>query len=151
MSNINCNDRTDAYFRNMQKYENDIDIRVRFLDKIFKAAIDHDYSLEEKVNVLKKLLSITNEEKDQNYKVLNLCYCYKLNNILGANLNVPIIKLENTLKADICFDRKLPNEVINILNEKKNKLTFKFAESKEPDVECLKLFNIEIPKDHFFY
>lgn len=37
---IDCMERVDAYFRNMHLYHDDIVIRVRFLNKIFKAAMD---------------------------------------------------------------------------------------------------------------
>ena len=147
---INYKERTEAYFKNMNKYENDINIHIRFLDKIFKAATDLEYSLENKIYILKKLLEISNNELNIDYKILNLCYCYKLNNILNAKLNIPIVKSDNEIIADICYDRNLPKEVLSIL-ENNNSLTLKLAETRLPDKECLNLYNVKISKDHFFY
>ena len=77
---LDCKERVEAYFRNMNKYENDIDIHVRFLDKIFHAAMDN-YNTEEKLWILKELLNTANQESDEIYKTIDLSYCYKINRI----------------------------------------------------------------------
>ena len=148
---IDCRERTEAYFRNMSIYQGDVIIRVRFLDKIFKAATDISYTWNEKIGVLKRLLEETSKEKDLSCKIVNLCFCYKLNNILKANLNIPVLKSERKITADICFNGEIPNKVKEKLEENSNTITFKLAETKRPDEECLRLYNVEIPKDHFFY
>lgn len=147
---IDCKERVEAYFNNMNKYKNDLDIKVRFLDKIFKASIDENYTNDEHVYVLRKLLNQSKNESDIEYKILDLCYCFKINKIINANLEIPIIRSKDTIKATLCFDGNMPKDVYEKLQKREGQLTIKFANSLKPDKEILELFNVEIAQDHFY-
>lgn len=148
---INFKERTEAYFNNMSKYEKDIDIHVRFLDKIFKAATDKEYSYDEKLWILKTLINTTTQEKNIDYKILNLCYCYKINKILDSKLSIPEIKSENKLKATFCSTKNIPEKVYDHLKNRPNNITLNFVDSLKPDSEILEIYNVEIAKDHFYF
>ena len=88
MRSLDCKERVEAYFHNMAKYEKDIVIHVRFLDKIFHAAMD-DYTKEEKLWVLDKLIDTAANEKELNYIIdINNTCRFQLtgNNVSGASL-----------------------------------------------------------------
>lgn len=148
---LGCKERVEPYFRNMAKYEKDLIIHVRFLDKIFHAAMD-DYDVEEKTWVLNELLSYANSEKELQYKLLDLCYAYRINKILGTNMDVPVIHSEDTIIASICSDDLvIPDSMMNYLKSRPELTTLKLKESLESDKELLKLYNVQISKDHFVY
>ena len=150
---IDCMERVEAYFDNMHKYHEDVQIRVRFLAKIFKAAVDQNYSIDERLKVLKMLMNDIQCMKDKgedDYAILDACYCYKLNKILNAGLNVPVWRLENTLIATPCSNRKIPDKIKKDM-EKNHPITLSFAESLSPDKEIIELYNVQIAEDHFYY
>ena len=148
---LGCKERVEPYFRNMAKYENDLVIHIRFLDKIFHAAMD-DYDVEEKTWVLNELLSYANSEKELQYKLLDLCYAYRINKILGTNMDVPVIHSEDTIIASICSDDLvIPDSIMEYLKNRPGQNTLKLKESLESDKELLKLYNVQISKDHFVY
>lgn len=148
---LGCKERVEPYFRNMAKYEKDLIIHVRFLDKIFHAAMD-DYDVEEKTWVLNELLSYANSEKELQYKLLDVCYAYRINKILGTNMDVPVIHSEDTIIASICSDDLvIPDSMMNYLKSRPELTTLKLKESLESDKELLKLYNVQISKDHFVY
>ena len=148
---LDCKERVEPYFRNMAKYEKDLIIHVRFLDKIFHAAMD-DYDVEEKTWVLNELLSYANSEKELQYKLLDLCYAYRINKILGTNIDVPVIHSEDTIIASICSDDLvIPDSMMNYLKSRPELTTLKLKESLESDKELLELYNVQISKDHFVY
>ena len=151
MNMLDCKERVEPYFRNMAKYENDLVIHVRFLDKIFHAAMD-DYDIKEKIWVLDKLLSYANSEEELEYKILDLCYAYRINKILDANINIPIIFSENIILASVCSDDlKISDSMMNYLKNRPGQNTLKFKEVLESDKELLELYNVQISKDHFIY
>lgn len=148
---LGCKERVEPYFRNMAKYEKDLVIHVRFLDKIFHAAMD-DYDVEEKTWVLNELLSYANSEKELQYKLLDLCYAYRINKILGTNFDVPVIYSEDTIIASICSDDLvIPDSMMNYLKSRPELTTLKLKEVLESDKELLELYNVQISKDHFIY
>ena len=150
---LDCKERAEAYFHNMAKYEKDIVVHVRFLNKIFHAAMD-DYSIEDRLWLLNKLIDTANEEEDQDYKALDFCYAYKINKIddLGCDDRIEIFKLENVLEAGICSDDTVvPETIMDYLKKRPGQPTIKFIESLHSDEELLELFNVKIPRDHFFY
>ena len=148
---LGCKERVEPYFRNMAKYENDLVIHIRFLDKIFHAAMD-DYDVEEKTWVLNELLSYANSEKELQYKILDLCYAYKINEILDTNIDVPIIFSENTILASVVSDNlKIPDSIMEYLKNRPGQNTLKLKEVLESDKELLELYNVQISKDHFIY
>lgn len=148
---LGCKERVEPYFRNMAKYENDLVIHIRFLDKIFHAAMD-DYDVEEKTWVLNELLSYANSEKELQYKILDLCYAYKINEILDTNIDVPIIFSENTILASVVSDNlKIPDSIMEYLKNRPGQNTLKLKEVLESDKELLKLYNVQITKSHFIY
>lgn len=135
----------------MAKYEKDLIIHVRFLDKIFHSAMD-DYDVEEKTWVLNELLSYANSEKELQYKLLDLCYAYRINKILGTNIDVPVIFSEDTIIASICSDDLvIPDSMMNYLKSRPELTTLKLKEVLESDKELLELYNVQISKDHFIY
>ena len=148
---IECNPRVDAYFNNMKLYENNILIRVRFLHKIFKAALDKNYTFEEHEMVLKMLVEDSLKCESQDYKILGLCFSYKIKKILNSNIEVPIIKSENTIMGTTYGDAEIPEEAKKILIERGITSTFKLAEAIKPDEEAMELYNVHIARDHFFY
>lgn len=148
---LGCKERVEPYFRNMAKYEKDLIIHVRFLDKIFHAAMD-DYDVEEKTWVLNELLSYANSEKELQYKLLDLCYAYRINKILGTNMDVPVIHSEDTIIASICSDDLvIPDSIMEYLKNRPGQNTLKLKEVLESDKELLELYNVQISKDHFVY
>lgn len=148
---LGCKERVEPYFRNIAKYEKDLIIHVRFLDKIFHAAMD-DYDVEEKTWVLNELLSYANSEKELQYKLLDLCYAYRINKILGTNMDVPVIHSEDTIIASICSDDLvIPDSIMEYLKNRPGQNTLKLKEVLESDKELLELYNVQISKDHFVY
>lgn len=148
---IECKPRVDAYFNNMKLYENDVLIRVRFLHKIFKAALDKNYSYEEHEMVLKMLVEDSLNCEAIDYKVLGLCFAWKIKKIINSNIEVPIIKSENTIMGTTYGDVEIPEEVKKILIERGITSTFALAESVKPDEEAMELFNVHIARDHFYH
>ena len=147
---LDCKERVEAYFRNMNKYENDIDIHVRFLDKIFHAAMDN-YNTEEKLWILKELLNTANQESDEIYKTIDFSYCYKINRINNNGLEIPIIRSKETIQATVCHEVEIPPEINAFLEKRPGQPTLKLAENLRPDEELLSLYNVKIAKDHFIY
>ena len=148
---LECKERVESYFRNMAKYEKDLIIHVRFLDKIFHAAMD-DYIESEKTWILKELISYAENEVDMVYKILDLCYAFKINKINENNIDVPIIPSDDTIIASVCTDDlTLPDSMMEYLKKKPGQTTLKLKENLESDKEILELYNVQISKDHFIY
>ena len=153
MRSLDCKERVEAYFHNMAKYEKDIVIHVRFLDKIFHAAMD-DYTKEEKLWVLDKLIDTAANEKELNYKVLDFVYAYRINKIgsMSRDSDIEIIKLDDVLEATPCSDGVVvPEPIMNYLKNRPGLTTLKLIELLESDKEILDLYNVKISKDHFVY
>lgn len=150
---IDCMERVVAYFENMHKYDNDVQIKVRFLDKIFKAAVDKNYSYEEKIKVLRMLIEdihLMEKEGNDVYAVLDACYCYKLNKALNAGLNVPMWRSREMVNATACLVDKIPDKIYEDM-KKRHPSTLDFAASISPDDEILELYNVQIAEDHFYF
>ena len=153
MRSLDCKERVEAYFNNMAKYEKDIVIHVRFLDKIFHAAMDN-YTNEEKLWILDKLIDTASKEKELTYEVLDFVYAYRINKIgsMGRDSDIEIIKLDDVLEATPCSDGvDVPEPIMNYLKNRPGQTTLKFIESLESDKEILDLYNVKIAKDHFVY
>lgn len=150
---ITCKERVDAYFENMHKYHGDVVIRVRFLCKIFKVATDSRYSIDERIMVLKRLISDIDAMKnngENEYAILDASYCYKLNKILDSGLDVPVWRSESLIVGTPCSMKKIPEKIYEDM-KKKYPLSIAFNDSIKPDKEILELYNVQIAEDHFYY
>ena len=112
-----------------------------------------DYTDDEKLWILNTLITTAKDEKELNYKVLDYCYAYKINQINNMHCDdIEIIRLDNTLEATVCSDDlKLPEVIENYLENRPNQMTLHFIDSLKSDEELLRLYNVKIAKDHFVY
>ena len=78
VSNMNylsfsCEQRCNAYFgsMNMEQYEKDYRLRCRFLYKIYQAGISPMYTVDERKELVYRLIEDAAKRNDENNKVLN--------------------------------------------------------------------------------
>lgn len=147
-------DKVNEYFIHMNLHHGKIDYRVGSLCKIFHKAIDRSsYTMEEKITMLKMLIADIDEMKAQGeyvYATLDACYCYKINKILGAGLDIPVEKSDDLIIATPCMTKEIP-WVIRKYMETISSSTLRFAEIITPDEEILELFNVQIAQVLFYY
>ena len=100
----NYKERLLTYVNYLQKMiAEDYELRViqRELYKFIQFGIDDYYSVEERKGIVEALISIANSDKvNKQQRALILANAYKLNQINGLGINVPLEHLEETLVID---------------------------------------------------
>lgn len=143
----NYKERLLTYVNYLQKMiAKDYELRViqRELYKFIQFGIDDYYSVEERKGIVEALISIANSDKvNKQQRALILANAYKLNQINGLGINVPLEHLEETLVIDE-EPRPLPEYMLRILKPRHIEQAKEMQEKQRPDEDLLRLFNISL-------
>ena len=143
----NYKERLLTYVNYLQKMiANDYELRViqRELYKFIQFGIDDYYSVEERKGIVEALISIANSDKvNKQQRALILANAYKLNQINGLGINVPLEHLEETLVIDE-EPRPLSEVLLRIMKPRHIEQAKKMQENQRPDEDLLRLFNISL-------
>jgi hypothetical protein len=124
----------------------DYELRViqRELYKFIQFGIDDYYSVEERKGIVEALISIANSDKvNKQQRALILANAYKLNQINGLGINVPLEHLEETLVIDE-EPRPLSEVLLRIMKPRHIEQAKKMQANQRPDEDLLRLFNISL-------
>ncbi len=143
----NYKERLLTYVNYLQKMiAKDYELRViqRELYKFIQFGIDDYYSVEERKDIVEALISIANSDKvNKQQRALILANAYKLNQINGLGINVPLEHLEETLVIDE-EPRPLSEVLLRIMKPRHIEQAKKMQENQRPDEDLLRLFNISL-------
>ncbi|MBP3811008.1 MAG: hypothetical protein ILA15_09840 [Clostridiales bacterium] len=143
----NYKERLLTYVNYLQKMiDRDYELRViqRELYKFVQFGIDDYYSVEERKGIVEALISIANSDKvNKQQRALILANAYKLNQINGLGINVPLEHLEETLIIDE-EPRPLSEVLLRIMKPRHIEQAKKMQEKQRPDEDLLRLFNISL-------
>lgn len=143
----NYKERLLTYVNYLQKMiAKDYELRViqRELYKFIQFGIDDYYSVEERKGIVEALISIANSDKvNKQQRALILANAYKLNQINGLGINVPLEHLEETLVIDE-EPRPLSEVLLRIMKPRHIEQAKKMQENQRPDEDLLRLFNISL-------
>lgn len=143
----NYKERLLTYVNYLQKMiAKDYELRViqRELYKFVQFGIDDYYSVEERKGIVEALISIANSDKvNKQQRALILANAYKLNQINGLGINVPLEHLEETLVIDE-EPRPLSEVLLRIMKPRHIEQAKKMQENQRPDEDLLRLFNISL-------
>lgn len=143
----NYKERLLTYANYLQKMiAKDYELRViqRELYKFIQFGIDDYYSVEERKGIVEALISIANSDKiNKQQRALILANAYKLNQINGLGINVPLEHLEETLVIDE-EPRPLPEYMLRILKPRHIEQAKEMQEKQRLDEDLLRLFNISL-------
>ena len=148
---FSCEQRCNAYFgsMNMERYEKDYRLRCRFLYKIYQAGISPMYTVDERKELVYRLIEDASKRNDENNKVLNFVCAYKIVEYNGFNIEVPKIRLDETLY--ITNPPLEPTEdMIRVMNESgRYERNMKFLDALRGNEEILEIYNVYIEKNYF--
>lgn len=140
-------ERLLTYVNYLQKMiAKDYELRViqRELYKFVQFGIDDYYSVEERKGIVEALISIANSDKvNKQQRALILANAYKLNQINGLDINVPLEHLEETLVIDE-EPRPLSEVLLRIMKPRHIEQAKKMQEKQRPDEDLLRLFNVSL-------
>ena len=143
----NYKERLLTFVNYLQKMiAKDYELRViqRELYKYIQFGIDDYYSVEERKGIVEALISIANSDKvNKQQRALILANAYKLNQINGLGINVPLEHLEETLVIDE-EPRPLPEYMLRILKPRQIEQAKEMQEKQRLDEDLLRLFNISL-------
>lgn len=143
----NYKERLLTYVNYLQKMiAKDYELRViqRELYKFIQFGIDDYYSVEERKGIVEALISIANSDKvNKQQRALILANAYKLNQINGLGINVPLEHLEETLIIDE-EPRPLSEVLLRIMKPRHIEQAKEMQEKQRPDEDLLRLFNISL-------
>ena len=143
----NYKERLLTYVNYLQKMiAKDYELRViqRELYKFIQFGIDDYYSVEERKGIVEALISIANSDKvNKQQRALILANVYKLNQINGLGINVPLEHLEETLVIDE-EPRPLSEVLLRIMKPRHIEQAKKMQENQRPDEDLLRLINISL-------
>ena len=143
----NYKERLSTYVNCLQKMldaEFEYSAIQRELYKFIQFGIDDDYSVEERKGIVESLVSIANSDKvNTQQRALILANAYKLDQINGLGLDVPLEHLEETLVIDE-EPRPLSEVLLRIMKPRHIEQAKKMQENQRPDEDLLRLFNISL-------
>lgn len=143
----NFKERLLTYANYLQKMiAEDYELRVmqRELYKFVQLGIDDYYSVEERREVVEALISIANADKvNKQQRALILANAYKLDQINGLGLDVPVERLDETLYIDNEW-RELPASLLKDMPEEEKHKTELYKASAKLDEGILDKYNIGI-------
>ena len=143
----NYKERLLTYVNYLQKMiDRDYELRViqRELYKFIQFGIDDYYSVEERKGIVEALISIANSDKvNKQQRALILANAYKLNQINGLGINVPLEHLEEKLVIDE-EPRPLSEVLLRIMKPRHIEQAKEMQEKQRPDEDLLRLFNISL-------
>ncbi len=136
---IEFEDRMKPYFENMSRVD-DLQMKVRYLDKIYQACIDDAYTEKDYRHGVEWLEKTAKAETNDCFAALLLAYAYKIRSCHGFETG-QVVKLEDTLDVD-----QLRTDLPPVMNEHTRKVLNGIA--NDEGVE--RLYNIRISKGHFY-
>ena len=143
----NFKERLLTYANYLQKMiAEDYELRViqRELYKFVQLGIDDYYSVEERIGVTETLISIANGDKvNKQQRALILANVYKLDQINGLGLDVPVERLDETLYIDNEW-RELPASLLKDMPEEEKHKTELYKANAKLDEGILNKYNIGI-------
>jgi hypothetical protein len=125
---------------------NDYELRViqRELYKFIQFGIDDYYSVEERKGIVEALISIANSDKvNKQQRALILANAYKLNQINGLGIDVPLEHLEETLIIDE-EPRPLPENMLKVMTLHDLEQYKDMQEKQRTDEDLLRLYNVSL-------
>ena len=142
----NYKERLLTYVNYLQKMiDRDYELRViqRELYKFIQFGIDDYYSVEERKGIVEALISIANSDKvNKQQRALILANAYKLNQINGLGINVPLEHLEETLVIDE-EPRPLSEVLLRIMKPRHIEQAKEMQKKQRSDEDLLRLFNVQ--------
>jgi len=148
--------RVETYFNvltGMVNSKYDYKVFGRELDKIMQLGLDKFYTDEQRAELVKKMISFSNESfiTDIKYKALILAYAYKINQINECGLTVPACFLEETLVLDTEF-RDFPESLWKDMSDEQKSKIITYKENAKIDEDLLRIYNISLAAWRFrFY
>lgn len=143
----NFKDRLLTYANYLQKMiAEDYELRVmqRELYKFVQLGIDDYYSVEERKGIVESLVSIANSDKvNTQQRALILANAYKLDQINGLGLDVPLEHLEETLIIDE-EPRPLPENMLKVMTPHDLAQYKDMQEKQRSDEDLLRLYNVSL-------
>lgn len=148
---FSCEQRCNAYFgsMNMEQYEKDYRLRCRFLYKIYQAGISPMYTVDERKELVYRLIEDAAKRNDENNKVLNFVCAYKIAEYNSFNIEVPKIRLDETLYITNP-PLELSEDMIRTMKEcGRYERNMKFFDALRGNEEILEIYNVYIEKNYF--
>lgn len=146
MTNI-FKERLSTYVNYLQKMidaEFEFSVIQRELYKFIQLGIDDYYSVEERKGVVDALISVANSDKvNKQQRALILANAYKLDQINGLGLDVPVERLDETLYIDNEW-RELPASLLKDMPEEEKHKTELYKANAKLDEGILNKYNIGI-------
>ena len=143
----NFKERLSTYVNYLQKMidaEFEYSAIQRELYKFIQFGIDDDYSVEERKGIVESLISIANSDKvNTQQRALILANAYKLDQINGLGIDVPLEHLEETLIIDEEL-RPLPENMLRIMEPRHIEQHKELQEKQRPDEDLLRLYNVSL-------
>ena len=143
----NYKERLLTYANYLQKMiAEDYELRVmqRELYKFVQLGIDDYYSVEERKGVVDALISVANSDKvNKQQRALILANAYKLDQINGLGINVPLEHLEETLVIDE-IPRPLPENMLKVMTPHDLEQYKDMQEKQRTDEDLLRLYNVSL-------
>ena len=143
----NYKERLLTYANYLQKMiAEDYELRViqRELYKFIQFGIDDDYSVEERKGIVESLVSIANSDKvNTQQRALILANAYKLDQINGLGINVPLEHLEETLIIDE-EPRPLPENMLKVMTPHDLEQYKDMQEKQRSDEDLMRLYNVSL-------
>ena len=130
--------------RKMIEQNTELMVIQRELSKFVQFGTDDYYSIEERIGVTETLRSIANGDKvNKQQRALILANAYKLDQINGLGLDVPVERLDETLYIDNEW-RELPASLLKDMPEEEKHKTELYKANAKLDEGILDKYNIGI-------
>ena len=130
--------------RKMIEQNTELIVIQRELSKFVQFGTDDYYSIEERIGVTETLRSIANGDKvNKQQRALILANAYKLDQINGLGLDVPVERLDETLYIDNEW-RELPASLLKDMPEEEKHKTELYKANAKRDEGILNKYNIGI-------
>ncbi len=132
------------YLQKMLDAEFEFRVIQRELYKFNQFGIDDYCSVEERKGIVEALISIANSDKvNKQQRALILANAYKLAQINGLGIDVPLEHLEETLIIDEEL-RPLPENMLRIMEQRHIEQHKDLQERQRPDEDLLRLYNVSL-------
>ena len=149
--NNNFNDRFTTYFNflNQKQGNENIQVILRELKKIFQLGIDDFYSASQRRKIVNELISSANNRKNDEEKASCLLFAYKINKACNFEINIQTLYLNETLIVNKETPKSIPNSFKKVMSQRHlNRLIVNMDQMKL-DEDAKNLFNIQIFDAYF--
>lgn len=131
------------YGRPIGENRNELELAVRYLDKIFQIGINDAYTITDRIKVVQRLTEMGACNRDVQVSALLYLYAAMINR--HGNLGIPDGKIP-VYAADPCLDVDMVREDRPPVKDRRvDDLILRYANSEE----AMQLYGIRISKGHF--